>query len=138
MTIENAKIIALAKYLECEMNDLSESRYDDSTFNYGSREYLVLTDDEADEKAKENIKESLWAFNASFLSGYLPEGIDEEVITLLQEKCESSNEAFKKMLGDTLDDFIDDAISSDGRGNFMNSYDGNEYEEGNFYIYRTN
>ena len=43
-----------------------------------------------------------------------------------------------------LDDFVDSAIGSDGRGSFMGSYDGHETEilddiSGEYYyIYRTN
>jgi hypothetical protein len=40
------------------------------------------------------------------------------------------------------DDFVDDVISSDGRGNSLSSYDGNEneivYQDNWYYIYRTN
>ena len=40
------------------------------------------------------------------------------------------------------DDFVDDVISTDGRGNSLSSYDGNEneivYQDNWYYIYRTN
>jgi len=43
---------------------------------------------------------------------------------------------------DDIDSFVDAAISADGRGHFMSSYDGNENEEEvngtTFYIYRIN
>jgi len=108
--------------------------------DYGN-DYLVLTDSEADEKAKEYILDSVWAFNASFLAGET--GIDEEVFTAIQanDRCESNNSAILRLIDDE-DSFVESAISADGRGHFMNSYDGNENEENVFgdtyYIYRVN
>lgn len=132
------KIEALAKHLEIEVDDISENT--DGTFgddNSQSGEYLVLTDGEADEMVKENILESLWAFNASFLASHCD--VDQDVIESIQanEKYESNNQVFKKLIND-LDHFVDDAVSSDGRGHFLSTYDGDEHEVGEFYIYRTN
>lgn len=103
--------------------------------------YFVLTDSEADEKCGEYIKDSLWAFNASFLSSET--GIDIEVFEAIQAngKCESNNSAIESTIDD-IDSFIESAISADGRGHFMNTYDGEEGEETiegtTFYIYRIN
>ena len=106
---------------------------------YGNQEYLVLTDDEADEKVAEHIKDSVWAFNPSFLSSH--SGIDQEIFKLLQDKCESANEAILKLIKD-FDEFVQDAIGTDGRGHFLSSYDGyeNDHEHDNetYYIYQTN
>ena len=67
--------------------------------------------------------------------------VDEEVFKCLSEKCESSNDAILSLIKD-VDHFVDDAISSDGRGHFMSTYDGCENEEeinkNTYYIYRTN
>ena len=106
--------------------------------------YICLTDEEADEKAAEYIKESLWAFNASFLSEQT--GLDAEIFEAIQAngKCEDNNDTIYNTinkLGD-MEDFIQAAISADGRGHFMNTYDGREDEETvngeTFYIYRMN
>lgn len=108
--------------------------------DYGN-DYLVLTDSEADEKAKEYILDSVWAFNPSFLAGET--GIDEEVFTAIQanDRCESNNSAILRLIDDE-DSFVESAISADGRGHFISSYDGNENEENVFgdtyYIYRIN
>lgn len=90
--------------------------------------YLILTDEEADEKCAEYIKDSLWAFNPSFLSGET--GIDISVFEAIQSngKCEDNNDAIESCIDD-MDSFIESAISADGRGHFMNTYDGNENEE---------
>jgi hypothetical protein len=103
--------------------------------------YKILTDDEADEAAKDYIRESVWAFIPGFLVSYLPEGVGEEVIEALQERCESANPAILAMIGDRFDEFADDAISADGRGHFLNSWDGEEHEFEHvgryWYAYRT-
>jgi len=134
---------ALINYLNIQekvypkTTDISVSCYDNSLFEYGSRDYLVLTDKEADEKAKEYILDTAWAFNTWFLASYMPEGVTEEVLKAIQEKCESGNEAILAMIKDK-DGFVDDAILADGRGHFISFYDGNEYDVGDYFIYRIN
>ena len=135
---EDPRVMALSKYLDLalEPNITYESN---DIYSFGHEEYMILTDDEADEKVAEYIKETVWAFNPSFLSCH--SGIDEDVFKLLQEKCESANEAILKLIKD-FDHFVEDAIASDGRGHFLSGYDGeeNDHEHDNetYYIYRTN
>lgn len=106
-------------------------------------DYLVLTDEEADEKAKEDIEESVWAFNKSFLDGHSEaiSEMDEETFSKIREGCERSNKAIMAMIND-LEDFKQDAINADGRGHFLNRYDGEEHELSlygeTFFIYQTN
>jgi len=125
----------------CSNNLTEVEEYDDDNYN---NDYLVLTDDEADEKAKEYIKDTLWAFNASFIAGEID--LDEEVIQDIQDngKCEGNNDTIFNLiqkLGD-FDSFVEEAIRADGRGHFMSSYDGNENEETvndtTYFIYRQN
>ena len=106
-------------------------------------DYLVLTDSEADSKAREYILDSVWAFNKSFLDGH-SEAIAEmndASFKKLQEGCESINKAILKMIDD-VDHFMDDAIRCDGRGHFLSGYDGKENDqkvgEVYYYIYRQN
>jgi hypothetical protein len=57
------------------------------------------------------------------------------------KKCEGANDAILALIEKTdggLDGFVEEAISADGRGHFLSSYDGNENHESGFYIYRTN
>lgn len=106
--------------------------------------YIVLTDSEADDKAKEYIIETLWAFNAEFLAEQTD--LDPEIFQAIigNGKCEDNNDVIYntiQKLGD-IDYFVSAAISADGRGHFMSSYDGNENEERvgdtTYYIYRVN
>lgn len=47
------RVLALALFLECDPDELSESRYDDAIIEHYRDSYLVLTDDEADKRARE-------------------------------------------------------------------------------------
>ena len=124
-----------------ELNEttIEECNHNNDMFSVDSldTEFYVLTDDEADEKAKEYILDSVWAFNKDFLSCHT--GVDSEIFELLQDKCESANEPIKEMLKDE-DEFVADAISSDGRGHFISFYDGQEHEvslnDETYYIYK--
>lgn len=105
-------------------------------------DYIVYTDEEATQKAREIILDSLWAFNASFILSHSKIDMNEKYLTKIQsDLCEGANDLVRSMIND-IDDFVEDAISSDGRGHFMNTYDGEENEvkvDGEYYyIYRIN
>ena len=114
-------------------------------------EYLILSDLEADDRAGEEIKQSLWAFNPDFIlahtnldyKGFQYAALIKCIETLQEKLCESANDIIKLLISD-LDDFIDDAINSDGRGHFLSYYDGVEHEifdpdtHKYYYIYRLN
>ncbi len=115
-----------------------EPSWEANSYTVDGGEYLVLTDSEADDRAAEYIKDSLWAFNADFLSDVT--NLDASIFTALQPQCESANEAVTALVKATcgLDSFIKAAISADGRGHFMSSYDGEENGSGEYFIYRIN
>jgi hypothetical protein len=133
-----------AIYCSNNLSEIEEMEVDEDRDNY-----ICLTDSEADEKVKENILDSIWAFRPSFLSSFT--GFDVEVFEAIQNngRCESNNSAILSMIEDE-DGLVSDAISADGRGHFMSSYDGNENEQTTdiwgkgdnadqtFYIYRIN
>lgn len=132
-----SKIEALAKHLEIEADEIEVSRYDENTLEVGREEYLVLTDSEADERVADYIRETAWAFRPEFLASHMT-GIDPEDLKPIQEKCESANPIILKLIDD-LEHFISDAVLSDGRGNFLSSYDGEEVElEGGLFAFRIN
>lgn len=123
--------------------------YDAETDEYITRNgavYKIFTGAEADQAAKEDIMNSLWAFNADFILDH-SKAADEldarerdEVIKALREMqanlCESANPLVRCLIAD-LDEFIDDAIYADGRGHFIAQYDGDEHElGGDLYAYR--
>ena len=135
------KVQALKLFLDIDENDIEDISWTDhlDPFTYGNSEYLILTDDEADDKAKEYILDTLWAFTPQFLSSH--SGIDESVFKCLQEQYETANDPILRLIKD-VDHFVDDAIACDGRGHFISSYDGEEayenYANETFYIYRVN
>jgi hypothetical protein len=132
------KIEALAKYLECEASELSESSYDENIIEHGSDEYLILTDEQADMRAYNESEELLWAFNLEYLSEYV--GFDATVLQPVQEKlCEGFNPIVSALLGTRKRECIQDSIDTDGRGHTLSGYDYEELElEGDYYAYRIN
>jgi len=167
---DEEKMKALAKYLKVDPEEVENNGY---AFEADGEEWEVLTDDEADEKLKDYIAESLWAFNTSFLlwhitedsvienlgleSTYYDEDTEEEIeiedkeeiiylntgmnleelVKSYQEKYESGNQDLMNLLPD-FDEFVSEAERADGRGHFLNSYDGEEVEMGDFFGYRVN
>jgi hypothetical protein len=129
------KRLNLARFLDCLPSEIEEG-YDDCTFEYGGSDYKVYNDDEADEACKEYVEQSLWAFNADFLSGET--GIDCIVFLRLSELSESANDAILAIVTATcgLDDIVKSAVSSDGRGHYLSSYDGEEWVYNGQFIYR--
>lgn len=139
--MKNMKLKALASFLEENEEEITVSKYDENVFEFGNQEYLVLTDEEADERTEQEISELVWAFNADFIiqhsSALDYDKASEQVVKAIQDLCENGNNAMKKLIDD-FDEFVQDAIDADGRGHFLSSYDGEENEEGDYYIYRTN
>ena len=133
------KIEALAKFLEIGIEDITETDW--GTLEADGSEFLVLTDEEADAKAYEEIEESLWAFNADFIidmCGF--SGGEKSLIAMQRESCEDCNEFIRAMIEGTcgMDSFVESAIESDGRGHFISGYDGEEVEQDEYFIYRVN
>lgn len=117
--IDDEKILALAQHLEIARDDediLTISDAGDNRYQYGHREYLVLTDSEADDAWDKELE------------NYIEECILPELPEHLQSYFD--NEAWKR----------DARI--DGRGHSLSPYDSNEYDatvEGtDYYIYRLN
>lgn len=135
------RIVALANFLGCEVEDINEG-YGKNSLEYCNSEYLVLTEEEADEKAAAYVKDSLWSFNADFIFRhsnikYPSEAAVKAFQKMQYELCESANELVEALIND-IDSFIEAAIDADGRGHFISWYDGDENEEDGFLIYRIN
>lgn len=139
---------AAAAYYDVEPDEVEEESYDHyglRVFSYGTMEVAVGDDDAANDVAADYIKDALWAFNAEFIAEHTEIGYRDwfvNAIRALQEsKYEDSNDDIEDMIT-SMGEFIDDAISADGRGHFMSSYDGEENEveiDGvTYYVYRIN
>ena len=135
------KQLALAKHLKLSVDEIDDIEFleDESgsepvEFTYGQDSYHVLTDEEATERCKDYIKHTLYAFNPEFIHMYV--SIDIKTLEKISELRESANPVIKKLLGEKLDDFIESVITYDGRGHFLASYDGQEHEEDDYFIYK--
>lgn len=110
-----AKLIALMQHQRCDFDSLVEC-FADNTFEYGCVEWRVLTEDEADAAFDEALE--------SILDDVVLPDLDEAL------QCYFDRDAWKR-----------DA-QYDGRGHYLNHYDGEEYEEvvngTSYYIYRVN
>lgn len=111
------------EYLEAEISKQLQEKY-----GLGAEhDYIAFDEDHREIEVAEYIKESLWAFNTWFLLDHVPEGITEEALAIIQEKCEEANNPILAMVED-FDALVEEATSLDGYGHFLNSYDGEEYE----------
>lgn len=122
--------------------------YQDNLYAVGTAEYLVLTEKEADEYVKEDIMQSLWAFNAEFIlhhsnnnemSNWEWDNAVKALKEIQGEYCEGINGLVRALIID-IDEFVKDAVAEDGRGHFLAYYDGDEDEQRidgvTYYIYR--
>jgi hypothetical protein len=139
------QVRALCAHLDCQPCDLTIETYEHyglPIYSLGQQEYAIGTDKEADAAVEEYVKDSIWAFNASFILSEcdLPCELEEAISAFQSEKCESANDALLALVEKctTLESFTKAAVSADGRGHFLSGYDGEENEEGGFFIYRTN
>lgn len=135
------KCLALASFLDCQPSEITEEAYDNydlSVYSACGCEYAIGTDEEANNSVTQYIEQSVWAFNPSFLSEMTD--LPEEMFTAIADKCEGANEPILQVIRQScgLDDFVDSAVSADGRGHFLSGYDGEEREQGDYFIYRTN
>ena len=137
---------------EFAITDIVPDDYTPNQFNTPDGDYLVLTDEEADQAAADYIRDELWAFRADFILDQC--GIFDELnhdersaavksLEAMQGKlCESCNAFIAALIEGTcgLEHFIEAAIEADGRGHFLAGYDFDECatESGEYYIYRVN
>ena len=151
--ITDEKKRALQQFLSIpdeDIDDIKESQWNENSLEIYNKEYLVLTDAEADDEAAEEIKRTLWAFRSDFILHHCNnEDMDnfewdcakEALESVQSSKAEGANGLVRALISD-LDEFINDAICEDGRGRFIAYYDGYENEEVvdgvTYYIYRTN
>lgn len=147
-----AEALILNQLLEGDDKDLVQLEDEEEhRYSIGHEEYLVLTEEEADAKAREEIERSLWAFNPDFILRHNKncEDMDnweyDAAIDALKEaqgkSCENLNGLVKCLISD-LNEFMEDAIMEDGRGYFIAFYDGREeiqeVDGTEYYIYQVN
>ena len=111
---------------ECTLleDEFKVSNYNDSRIEYGNQEYLVCTDEEADELSREQTEQLI---EDCYLSEYRRD----------EEKSGRSNPLLQFL---NLEAWIDSW--SNNRGEILAGYDSEEndvtIDSGTYYIYRTN
>ena len=85
---------------------------------------IAYTEQEAEEAARQDIENSVWAFQPDFLAAHC-DCESKHLAKIQQQLGEDANEVFRKLITD-FDYFVEDAIRSDGRGHFLASYDSEE------------
>jgi len=127
----------LSSFLGCDIEHIKV--LGDNLFGYLSEEYLVLTDAEADDATHKWIRESVWAFDMSFLESHFNFKCDEKVLASLLEIQKNTSENCNALLLALIKDFdyfVSDAVNSDGRGHFLATYDHEEHFFEDYYIYQ--
>ena len=134
------RIKALADFLGESVETLRDNG--NNCYQVGDgMECLVLTDEEADEQARADIECSLWAFNAEFILDCCGLDSDPNVAKSLRKmqevSCEGCNDFIRALVDGTcgIEEFAEQAILADGRGQFLSTYDGKEGEQDGYYIY---
>lgn len=119
--------------------------------NLAGEEFIVCDEAGKTKELEDNIKESLWAFNAEFIIEHMStyenispreyEVVKKSLRKMQEELCESANPLIAAMIED-IEEFIEDAVSADGAGHFLSPYDGEEtefeFDGETYYIYRLN
>jgi len=92
-------------------------------------EYAVGTDAQATKAAREYILDSLWAFRTEFIvsAAKLDDKAIKSIRDMQEKMSEDANPLIRRLIGEqNLSRFVREAISADGRGHFLASYDGHE------------
>lgn len=112
ISYNDEKMLAIIKEFELCKSDALNVTWDitDCYYTIQGENYLVVTDDEAYDKAKEQIEQYLDDV-LSHVPGHLIDYFD-------------------------IDTYVDDVISNEGRGHVLNYYNQDEIERNNIYMYR--
>lgn len=128
-------IMADATVVPAEMNN--GDCYTVTTGEEGEMTFLVLNEEDREYYVTEEIKDRLWAFIPEFLA----ECTEIEVTpfeTMAAQGDETFNNVIKILIENTcgMEYFVEQAVVTDGYGHFLSTYDGDENESGEFFIYR--
>jgi hypothetical protein len=98
---QNLKIQALAEFLGVDPSEISETSYGE--FETPEGEYRVYTDEEANAATREDIENSLWAFNVDFMSNFMVIDVNANVEKALQkvqsDLSEDANDIMRALVG---------------------------------------
>ena len=144
----------LAEFADIATSEIRQAEWTDDPNRLETdydEEYLILTNEEAEEMARDYIIEMLWSFKTDFLMDHMDavyslntrerEDFKKSLEKIQCDLCEGANPIVSALVGDNIENLIDDAIEADGRGQFIGHYNGHEdsieYDGVDYYIYRT-
>tara|TARA_A100001391_G_scaffold140988_2_gene98895 strand:- start:14 stop:622 length:609 start_codon:yes stop_codon:yes gene_type:complete len=95
-----------------------------------ARYFVCRGEHEVFDRVYEEARESLHHFNPSFVANYTAEGIDAEIIKVLQPLHDSRivYQMLQHPQKYTLRRLVEEAIQTDGAAHFLATYDGEEIE----------
>lgn len=123
------ELINQVSNVEVTMEGMENVELEENIVTIDGTEYIILDENDIQERMADHIRETASYFNYSFLASMTD--LPEEVFEGLVDKNEAVYRLIEKTCG--LDEFIEECLSVDGAGHFLNSYDGQEYELGNGY-----
>lgn len=115
----------LALHLECDPEDVEETGWD--TYEAEGQEWLVLTSEEMEERVKEYILDTLWAFRPEFLEAHLRPSVPLQALEAVQGLYEEGNAAVRALIA-SEEHLVTDAVQTDGYGHFLSPHDGEHHE----------
>lgn len=124
-------------HIDMEPNNID---FNHGVFKVGLRKYIVLTNEEADKKAYENIEKSVWSLRSDFIMKTCNLHINdaESLKNMQKNMCEECNNFIKAMIEGTcgMKKFVETAVKNCGREYFIATYDKQENVVGDYFIYR--
>ena len=127
ITAEDIKNILVIDVERDKYWDLPIIKIDDDSYAVAANE------EEATQAVAEYIKSHICYFNPSFIAEH--SDVPVEIFEALAEKGFDKPDVYLQVIYD-FDDFVNDAIDADGRGHFLNTWDGKEYEIDNYLLYK--
>lgn len=138
----------VAQYLDCDPQDVEEQDYDHfglKVFSDGDNEVAIGNESEVEAAIAECIEQEAWSFNSDFVARHSKNGYSTELdkaIKMVQEDMSEDAQDLVIAVIENLETFIEDAVSEDGRGMFLNRNDNTEdevkYKGVTYYCYRIN
>jgi len=142
--MENLRLNALALHLGVDVEELNVSAYDDNVIEYGSEEYLVVTDEEADELWEQDLDNYLEECIYPELPKHLRNYFDDEKWKR-DARFDGRAHSLSRYDGNedeiTVFEFMDDDdnyLYSDGEDTYVGNESICEVDRREFYIYRQN
>ncbi|GEM_PF-3836345 len=118
----------LAKFLNRPENKIFSGEYGCNSYNDITTNYLILTEEEANEEAQKHVWGLIHTFDIDFLMKYLGKQMTKEKVSELMSKhCDNCLLVMASLMPD-YDLFAKEAIRKYGRAHFICFGDKTEYK----------